>query len=583
MGRAYPGLDHYWNEVSDGNIPDLRGSRVVGWYNLPRSRSYYFYIDEHGDEEFESERAIEDCTAVADADVFFPDFDGINLVFNNGDNENNGPSLGGSYLLTLDGQTRFWGVTRIHPKHAETAYHHVVAHEMGHALGLLHSSGPYGQDDPLYSPTTYDSEWDVMSGGQSLAPYPGGYGHLGVHTIAYHKDFLGWVPADRKYIAAPNTTRTITLERLAKPGAEGYLLAQIPIGDSTTDFYTVETRRFAGYDDEIPDEAVIIHKVDTTREDRLAQVVDLDNNGDPNDAGAMWTPGEIFTDAENNLQVSIDAAWSTSFRVTINTNPATFTTCIDFLSASRYLLSPGRDSASVEVKAASDCDWAATSNTEWIHVKSGSNSSGPGIVSYAVTANPNPTTRTGTLTVGGWTVTVTQASTHNIFFADDLESGTEGWWGDSSWALTTASSRSGSWAWTDSPGGHYQNDLNVSSLSPVINLTRVTSSTLTFWHRYDFGLGDEGNVWVARYGEREGQEGWWFQGAPLHTFSGIQTTWQQVSLDLSPFVGERIRLGFQILSDASETADGWYIDDVVVSSSDSVAYDVCTHAVSPDR
>ena len=141
------------------------------------------------------------------------------------------------------------------------------------------------------------------------------YGCVGVHTIAYHKDFLGWIPASRKYVARPNTTRTITLERLAQPGSGGYLMAQIPIGDSLTDFYTVETRLFAGYDDEIPDEAIVIHKVDTTRADRLAQVVDIDNNGDTNDEGARWTVGEIFTDLENNLQVSIDAAWSTSYRV----------------------------------------------------------------------------------------------------------------------------------------------------------------------------------------------------------------------------------------------------------------------------
>ena len=132
-------------------------------------------------------------------------------------------------------------------------------------------------------------------------------------------------------MAAPNTTRTILLERLAQPGAEGYLMAEIPIGDSPTDFYTVEARLFAGYDDGIPDEAIVIHKVDTTLEDRLAQVVDIDNNGDPNDEGAMWTVGEIFTDVENSLQVSVDAAWSTSYRVTINTDPATFSTCIDFL------------------------------------------------------------------------------------------------------------------------------------------------------------------------------------------------------------------------------------------------------------
>ena len=68
---------------------------------------------------------------------------------------------------------------------------------------------------------------------------------------------------------------------------------------------------------------MVIHKVDTTLADRLAQVVDIDNNGDPNDAGAMWMPGEIFTDSENGLQVSIDAAYSTGYQVTINTNPAT--------------------------------------------------------------------------------------------------------------------------------------------------------------------------------------------------------------------------------------------------------------------
>ena len=357
------------------------------------------------------------------------------------------------------------------------------AHEMGHALGLQHSSGPYGQDDVAFSPTTYDSDWDVMSsGGSCMFPDPQ-YGCVGAHTIAYHKDFLGWIPADRKYVALPNTTRTITLERLAQPGTEGYLMAQIPIGDSATEFYTVEARLFAGYDEEIPDEAVVIHKVDTTLADRLAQVVDIDNNGDPNDDGAMWTVGEIFTDVENSLQVSIDAAYAGGYRVTINTDPATFSTCIDFLSPSSHIFGPERGSASVEVEAASDCDWAATSNAEWIREVSGGDRSGTGSVSYRVTTNPNPTTRTGTLTIGGWTIAVTQVGTHHLFFADDLESGAGGWWGASSWAQTTAYSRSGTLSWTDSPGGHYQNDLNVSSLSPVIDLREVDSATLTFWHR----------------------------------------------------------------------------------------------------
>ena len=58
----------------------------------------------------------------------------------------------------------------------------------------------------------------------------------------------------------------------------------------STRFYTVETRRLAGYDAKLPGHAVIIHFVDTTRSDRDAQVIDPDANGNPDDAGAMWLP-----------------------------------------------------------------------------------------------------------------------------------------------------------------------------------------------------------------------------------------------------------------------------------------------------
>ena len=563
MGAAYPGLGHYWREVSDGNLPNLHGSKVVGWYNLPRPRSYYVSdTDRDGEEEANLERAAEDCTAAADRDVFFPDFEHINLVFNQ--DLDGRRAYGGTRRFRKDRQTRFWGITWL-PERAHERQE-TWAHEMGHAMGLQHSSGPYSQDDPQFSPTTYDSDWDVMSGGQSLDPYPG-YGYLGVHTIAYHKDFLGWIPPDRKYVATPNRTQTITLERLAQPDAEGYLMAQIPIGRSRTDFYTVEARLFAGYDDGIPDEAIVIHKVDTTREDRLAQVVDVDNNGDPNDEGAMWTVGEIFTDAKNNLQISVDTAYATGYRVTINTDPATFSTCIDFLASSSHLFGPGRDGASVRVKAANDCDWSATSHAPWIRITLGSTGSGSDSVRYTVAANSSPAVRTGRLTIDGWTFTVTQAGTRDRLFADTIEGNTRGWSVDEPWERTTIASRSGTHAWTDSPVGNYQNDQNVAIWSPVVDLTGLTSAMLTFWHRYDFGSGDGGTVWAAR----EIEDGRWRGEERLRTFTGPQSTWTQVSLDLTPFVGEEIRLAFQLWSDATETADGWTIDDVAVFSTDFVS------------
>ncbi len=565
MGASYPGLEHYWREVSDENLPNLSGSVVVGWYNLPHPQSYYVSSQPAPGVEggrlydYDPEKTAADCAATADEDVFFPDFDGFHVVLNQDfDPPINNRARGGGQFMTLDGQSRFWSVTWMTPE--SQPHQHVWAHEMGHGFGLLHSSGPYGQDDPAFSDTTYDSNWDVMSG-ISVMSYDPEYGYLGVHTIAYHKDFLGWIPPDRKYVAPPNTTRTITLERLAKPSAEGYLLAHIPIGDSTTNFYTVEARLFAGYDEEIPDEAVVIHRVDTTLEDRLAQVVDVDNNGDPNDAGAMWTVGEIFTDAENNLQVSIDAAYDTSYRVTINTNPDTFSTCVDFLAASSHLFGAGRDGASVQVEAASDCRWSATSTAQWIHITSGGMGSGSGSVRYTVAANPSRAVRTGRLTIDGWTFTVTQAGNDSLF-ADNMESGINGWNRNLPWALTRTSSRSGSYAWTDSPSGNYRNDQNSSLFLPTIDLTGRSAATLTFWHRYEFGSGDTGNVWVKPENE-------YF--IRLKSFTGSQSEWRQAVIDLTPFAGQSIRLNFQLVSDASGRADGWTIDDVAVFSTDFVS------------
>ena len=57
----------------------------------------------------------------------------------------------------------------------------------------------------------------------------------------------------------------------------------------------------------------------------------------------------------------------------------------------------------------------------------------------------------------------------------------------------------------------------------------------------------------------------------LKSFTGSQAEWQQVSLDLTPFVGQSVGLNFQLVSDATETADGWYIDDVAVFSTDFVS------------
>src|SRR5262249_23410572 len=65
---------------------------------------------------------------------------------------------------------------------------------------------------------------------------------------------------------------------------------------------------------------------------------------------------------------------------------------------------------SVTVNAsASTCNWTAVSNVPWIAVTSGASGMGTGSVGYSVSANTGAP-RSGTITIGGQTFTVNQAS-----------------------------------------------------------------------------------------------------------------------------------------------------------------------------
>jgi uncharacterized repeat protein (TIGR01451 family) len=111
-------------------------------------------------------------------------------------------------------------------------------------------------------------------------------------------------------------------------------MIKAPIG-GTQRFYTVEARQFAGYDKVLHAEAVIIHEVDFTGRDRPARVVDPDGNGDPNDEGAQWLPGERF-DGENGLTVCVKGRTPDGFLVAAGYNAAVDCTFKPDLSPSTW-------------------------------------------------------------------------------------------------------------------------------------------------------------------------------------------------------------------------------------------------------
>ena len=330
-----PGLDHYWRELSY-NTADVVGSNAYGWFVLPHPEAYYNPTGTSGGADLIL--LADDCTAAANASVNFGLYQtgGINMMFNS--DYNKGWAHGGSLNLTLDGVTQVWRITWEPPwGYADIS---IIQHEMGHGFGLPHSSGATG--------ATYDNAWDVMSQDRynCAAATDPTYGCIGQHTISYHKDLLGWIPAGQKFTAPLGSTTTITLEQLALPATTNYKMAQIPIGGSGNHFYTVEARRLTGYDVKLAGAAVIIHEVDTTRS-RPAYVIDPDLNGVTSDAGAMWLAGETFVDAANGISVRVDSATSTGFQVTIVNGTGSFGT-IQFSSAT-YSVNENGGSAVITV------------------------------------------------------------------------------------------------------------------------------------------------------------------------------------------------------------------------------------------
>ena len=299
-------MDVYWREVSYENL-DLVGSVEKDWVNLPDPHDDYF----EDDDTIKFFKAASECMSAAnDDDIFFPDFDGINFMYNQ---DLEGYSWGGSYDIDIDGEVKNYPMTWMAHSHWSTTQN-ILGQEMGHSFGLPHESGMYD--------TPYDSLWDVMSnGGDNSSPDPD-FGKLGVHVVAVYKDAMGWIDAADVYMADMSDDQEVFLERLADPtdldNADVYLEAQIPIGGSPTDFYTLESRKFVGFDASgVPGEAILIHKVDTTLEDRDAQIVDASDNDDPNDAGAQWTAGELFV-GSNDISVAIVDMTDTGFNVIIN-------------------------------------------------------------------------------------------------------------------------------------------------------------------------------------------------------------------------------------------------------------------------
>jgi hypothetical protein len=85
--------------------------------------------------------------------------------------------------------------------------------------------------------------------------------------------------------------------------------------------------------------------------------------------------------------------------------------CAPSLSSTNVALDARGGGANVGVIAGTGCRWAAFSNVAWIAVTSGNPGTGNGSIAFSVSPNLGGETRTGTLSIAGQIVTVTQTNT----------------------------------------------------------------------------------------------------------------------------------------------------------------------------
>ncbi|MGH9140226.1 MAG: BACON domain-containing protein, partial [Vicinamibacterales bacterium] len=116
-----------------------------------------------------------------------------------------------------------------------------------------------------------------------------------------------------------------------------------------------------------------------------------------------------FTAAANTGTASRTATIAAAGRTFTITQAAPLPPCTITIAPAAQNVADAGGPASVTVTASQGtCAWTATANVAWLTVTSGASGTGSGTVAFSVAANTGAA-RTGTLTIGGQTFTVSQA------------------------------------------------------------------------------------------------------------------------------------------------------------------------------
>jgi M6 family metalloprotease-like protein len=302
---------------------------------------------------------------------------------------------------------------------AENLYVGVLCHEMAHTLGapdLYHYASCSSAKDlhPV-------GMWDLME--SDLDPPQ----HLG----AYMKQkFMGWTASIPRITASG----TYTLQPLTSAAGSAYSIAS---PNSATEYFVVEYRRKTGtFEALLPGSGLLVYRIKTDTASSQ-----FGNDCGPPDEVYLFRPGgSTAADGDiSNAHLGADvmrtsvgdsgnpalflsdgkpggisvtnigpAGETISFTVNLSSGGGGACTTSISPTSQSFAASGGTGSVVVTVSPVGACAWTVTSNAGWVTVTTGASGTDNGTVSYAVTANTGET-RSGTLTIAGKTLTVSQS------------------------------------------------------------------------------------------------------------------------------------------------------------------------------
>ena len=147
-------------------------------------------------------------------------------------------------------------------------------------------------------------------------------------------------------------------------------------------------------------------------------------------------------------------------------------------------------------------------------------------------------------------------------FSDQFETASGYWALDWPWGISTDAAHSGTHALTDSPGTLYGNGADRSA-TLRLDLRLANRPYVGFWQGYDL----EANRDFVFVDVSSNDGVTWSTVAALTGHAG----WGQQRIDLGPYVGTVSLVRFRLHTDAQNTDDGIFLDDVVIAENPTVA------------